>query len=261
MVRYITYIKTFKNYSYLLKLLVERDLKKKYKGSYLGVIWSLLNPLLYMIVLTVVFSTLFDRSIENYPVYLLCGQLIFGFFSSSTTSSMRSIYTGASLLRKVYIPKYIITISQILSNFIFFAISLIDLVLIMIITKSDITINILFAPIYLVLLFVFCCGVSMFLATIAVFFRDIEYIYGVFTTAMLYASAIFYPAEIIPDKYKFILDYNPIFYFIKGFRDVVYLGIAPDIQNVTTCFIIAVISMIIGIIVFEKNQDKFILYI
>lgn len=259
--RYITYFKTFKKYYYLLTILVKKDVKKKYKGSYLGILWSLLNPLFNMIILTIVFSTLFKGSVHNFPVYLLSGQLVFGFFSSSTTSSMKSIIMSANLINKVYVPKYIITLSSILSNFIFFIISLADLIIIMIVTKTNITLHILYAPIYLVLLFFFSCGVSLVLATATVFFRDIEHLYGVLTTALLYASAIFYPAKIIPGDFKLILILNPIHYIIKGFRDVVYSGVSIDFQNLLICSFCAAISMVIGIIVFEKNQDKFILYI
>lgn len=261
MKKYIRYLKTFKNYYFLLTILVKKDIKKKYKGSFLGILWSLLNPLLNMIVLTIVFSTLFNRSIKNFPVYLLSGRLLFSFFTSSTTTSIKSVISAANLINKVYIPKYIITLSKIISNFIFFAISLIDLIVIMIATRADITLNIIYAPIYLLLLFVFTCGISLILATITVFFRDIEHLYGVFTTALMYASAIFYPAEIIPDKFQFILILNPMYYFIKGFRDVVYYGLPLQLSNLLICFFIAIISMIVGILVFEKNQDKFILYI
>lgn len=261
MKKYITYFKTFHNYSYLLFLLVRKDVKKKYKGSFLGIMWSLLNPLLHMIVLTLVFSTLFGRDIDNFPVYMLCGFLIFNFFSSSTMTSMKSIINASSLISKIYIPKYIITISAILSNFIFFLISLIDLVLIMIITGADVSVYILYAPIYLILLFIFCCGVSLFLATITVFFRDIEHIYSVVITALNFTSAIFYPASIIPEKYQFVLQFNPIYYFIQGFRDVVYLGVAPNFSNILVCSLIAIISIVIGILVFEKKQNNFIFHI
>lgn len=259
--RYATYLKTFRKYYYLLTILVRRDVKNKYKGSVLGVLWSLLYPLLHMTVLTIVFSTLFNRTIENFPVYLLCGALLFNFFSTSTSVAMRSVLSSANLISKVYVPKYIITLSKIISGFIFFLISLIVLVIIMLLTKAAITMNILYVPIYLVSLFVFCSGVSLILATVTVFFRDIEHLYGVIITILMYASAIFYPADIIPDKYKIILTINPVYQYIKGFRDVVYYGISPEPYNLLICAVLAIVSIVIGVIVFEKNQDKFILHI
>ncbi|RXT04511.1 ABC transporter permease [Ammoniphilus sp. CFH 90114] len=259
--RYKTYIKTFNKYTYLLTLLVKKELKKKYKDSFMGILWSFINPLLNMIILTIVFSTLFDNSIDNFPVYLLSGVLLFSFFTTTTTTSMKSIISSASLIKKVYIPKYIFTVSNLISNFIFFIISLLVLIMIMIVTSADITINIIYAPIYLLLLMIFTCGVSLILATVTVFFRDIEHLYGVFTTALGYSSAIFYPAEIIPEKYQLILSLNPFFYFIKGFREAVYYGLPLDQVNILVCSILAIVSLIIGILVFERNQDKFIQYI
>jgi len=261
MKKYITYLKTFKNYFFLLTILVKTNIKKKYKGSFLGILWSLINPLLDMVVMTIVFSALFKRNIDNFPVYLLTGRLLFGFFSDSTKASMKSIINISRLIKKIYIPKYIITLSNIIANFLFFLISLIALVIIMIATKAPVTPYILYSPLYLIILFFFSCGISLFLSTVTVFFRDLEHIYSVFLTVLMYASAIFFPAEIIPDRFRFILTLNPVYYFIQGFRDVVYYGKAPDITNILVCVVLAIVSMIIGITVFEKNQDKFILYL
>jgi ABC-type polysaccharide/polyol phosphate export permease len=255
------YLETFRQYYFLLSILVKRDVKKKYKGSFLGILWSLVNPLLNMIILTIVFSTLFSGSIDNFPVYLLSGFLLFGFFSSSTSTTMKSIITSASLIKKVYIPKYIFPISKIISEFIFFSISLIVLGIIIVVTKTELTIFLIYAPIYMLLLLLFSCGIGLILTTIVVFFRDIEHLYGVLITALRYASAIFYPAAIIPEKYQYILTLNPVYYFIEGFRHVVYSGLPLDLMNLLICFMLAAVSMIVGIVVFEKNQDKFILYI
>ena len=259
--KYLRYLQTFKNYFFLLTVLVKTNIRKKYKGSFLGVLWSLISPLLDMIVMTIVFSTLFRRSIDNFPVYLLTGRLLFGFFSQSTKASMKSIISSARLIKKIYLPKYIITLSNLIANFWFFLISLFALVIIMIVTKAPISINILYTPFYLITLFFFSCGVSLFLSTVTVFFRDLEHIYTVFLTVLMYASALFYPADIIPDRFRLILTLNPLYHFIAGFRTVVYQGAAPEIKNLIACLGVAVVSMIIGIIVFEKNQDRFILYL
>ncbi|MDL1162459.1 ABC transporter permease [Yersinia pestis] len=261
MTKYSMYFSTFKNYYYLLTLLVKKDIKKKYKGSFLGILWSLFNPLLNMIVLTIVFSTVFKHNISHYPVYLLCGNLLFSFFSLSTTASMKSVINSAGLIKKIYVPKYMFTLAPIISNFVFFIISLLVLIILIIATKAPITIYILYSPVYLLLLLAFSCGVSLILATITVFFRDIEHIYGVLITALLYASAIFYPENIIPDRFRYIITFNPMYHFIKGFRHAVYEGVPIDLYNLLICCILATISLIIGAKVFEKCQDKFILYI
>lgn len=214
-----------------------------------------------MIILTIVFSSLFEISIDNFPTYVLCGRLIFDFFSQSTTASLNSIISSGHIISKVYVPKYIITLSKIISNFLFFMNSLVILIIIMLFTKAEFTLNILYAPLYFILLFLFCCGVGLILATITVFFRDMEHIYGVLTTALMYATAIFYPADIIPEKYQFVLTLNPIYYYVEGFREVVYLGNPIDIQNMLICLALGTISLVVGIIVFERNQDKFILHL
>jgi len=259
--RYITYWKNFNNYKYLLSLLVAKNIKKKYRGSYLGVLWSFLNPLFHMIVLSIVFSTLFNRHIENFPVYLLCGSLLFQFFSTSTTQSMNSIIASANIIKKVYMPKYLATLATIISNFVSFLISIVVLAITMIATQANVTWYILLAPLYLVLFFFFVCGIGLIMATITVFFRDIEHIYGVLITMLSFASAIFYPAEIIPENYRFVLTYNPLFHFIDGFRDLVYVGTMPSALNIIICFSITIISIVAGVFAFVKYQDKFILYL
>jgi len=259
--RYVRYWRTFRHYSYLFSLLVKKDMKKKYRGSVLGVLWSLLNPLLYAGVLTLVFSTLFDRTIENFVVYLLSGYLLFTFFSSTTTSTLGSIIQAAPLIKKVYIPKYILPLSKIVSEFIFFLITLVVLFVMMLVTGFEVTLYIFYAPLYVLLLFVFSCGVGLILATVTVFFRDTQHLYGVLTTLLMYASAIFYPADIIPDKYRFVLTFNPIYHFIKGFRDGIYYGVPMDYTNLVICAVLAMVSLAAGVVIFERNQDRFILYI
>lgn len=238
-----------------------KNIKRKYRGSYLGVFWSLLSPLLHMIVLSIIFSTLFNRQIENYPVYYLCGSLLFQFFSNSTSQSMNSIIASAGIIKKIYMPKYLATLSTIMANFVYFLISLIVLVFIMIVTRASITWYILLTPVYLGSFLLFVSGISLVLASITVFFRDIVHIYSVFVTMLSFTSAIFYPPEIIPDKYKFVLMLNPIFHFIDGFRDLVYVGTMPSFSNIAFCLTIAIISLVTGVFIFVKQQDRFILYL
>jgi len=251
----------FSKYRFLLTELIKRDIKIKYRNSALGIVWSFLNPLLMMAVLTFIFSTFFQKSIPNYPVYLLTGRLIFDFFSGSTTAAMRSIRSNSSIMKKVYVPKYIYSLSAILSNFVNFLISLIVLVLVMIVTGAPFSIFNLAAIIPLIPLFILTVGVGLILATAAVFFRDFEYLYGVFTTLLMYGSAIFYPISVIPAAYKSIFLANPVFAAISGFRDAIILGQMPEIFPLIYLTVFAVVSLIIGVIIFYKLQDKFILHV
>lgn len=173
-------------YIWLLEELVKRDLKIKYRRSILGYLWSILNPLLMMIVLTIVFSNLFKFDILNYPLYLLTGQLLFGFFSDATLQSMNSIVTGASLIKKVYLPKYIFPVSRILSSFVTMIFSLLALVIVMIVTNSSFYITLVMLPLALLYIFIFSMGAGLILSVLVVYFRDVEYLYNVFLTVFMY---------------------------------------------------------------------------
>ena len=255
------FLENFLKYRYLLIELIKRDIKVRYRRSVLGVFWSFMEPLLFMIVLTVIFSTIFARSIPNYPVYLLTGRLVFSLFASSTSGSLRSIYSNAGTLKKLYVPKYIFTLGITFSNLVTFLLSLIILVAVMIVTKAPFTPYILLAAVPTVLLVMFTIGVGLILATVTVFFRDIEHLYGVFITLLLYGSAIFYPVEIIPPQYQIILFLNPVFIYINMFRDAFLRATWFDPLQLLYGTVVAIVALIIGIVVFYKNQDKFILYI
>jgi len=255
------YFKSFYDYRYLLQVMVRRDIKNKYRGSYLGILWSLLNPLLQMVVLTIIFSTLFERSIENFALYMISGRILFDFFSGTTTMSIRSLTTSSSLIKKVYFPKYIVPLSRVISNFIIFLISLIDLALVIVITGASLSWEMLFAPVYLIIFMLFTLGCSLILSTIAVFFRDIEHLYGIVTMVLMYFSAIFYPIDILPKNAEFLLLFNPIYQFILGFRGCVYYNVGISYFNLVVCLVWAVVSLFLGLFLFKRNQDKFILYI
>lgn len=257
----MNYIKNFIKYKHLLKQLVIRDIKVKYKHSILGILWSVLNPLLTMLVISIVFSELFQSSVQNFSVYLISGNIIFSFFSEATSMSMTSIIGGAQLIKKVYIPKYIFPLSRNLSSFVNLLFSLIAVALIMIITKVKISLAILFMPIILILLLIFAIGFSLILSAYAVFFRDIIHFYSVLIMLLMYLTPLFYPEEIIPERYKIFLYLNPLYYFVKSFRLTILYAQMPDLQLVLTCLIIAFATLFIGFFVFYKKQDKFILYV
>lgn len=254
----INYLKTFNKYKYMLKLFVSRDIEKKYKGAYLGVAWSLLNPLLQMIVLTIIFSALFSRDIVNFPMYLLTGKIIFDFFSSCTNASLKSITGSAALLKKINFPKYMVVLSTVISNFIIFLISFIDLFLIMLITKVTPQWSILIMPVYLLLFFIFVLGFSLLLSILNAYFRDIQHLYSVFIMFLTYFSAIFYPTDIVPEQFQFLFKLNPVYQFIEGFRAILYEGILPNFENLLICTFYTVLSLIIGTIVFIKYKDEVI---
>lgn len=261
----LTYrIKTFGKYSDLIKELVRRDLKLKYRRSFLGYLWSILNPLMIMMVYTIVFSTMFSKGIENYPVYLLTGRMMYDYLKASTSQGMKSVNGNASLLKKVYVPKYIFTFSKITSCLVDTALSMGALVIVMIVTKAPFYWHMLLSPIVLLQIYIFCIGLGFFLAQLNVFFRDVQYIYSVVTTAWLYLTPIIYPIEKLGDKPTLqyvITHFNPLYYYVAQFRSLIYYGEFPEMRVVVGGWLFALGMLIIGVYFFQRNKDKFILYI
>lgn len=256
------FLSNFTEYRFLLKELVKRNIKAKYKDSVLGMFWSFLNPLLTMIVLTVIFSALFKNKIENFPVYILTGKLIFELFSAGTTGAMNSIKTNSSILKKVYVPKYIFSLGAICSEFVNFLISLIVLAMVMLVTGCPFSIYNITAIFPVILLIILIIGVGLILGTFAVFFTDIKYLYGVFTLLLMYGSAIFYPISIIkPASLQMIFKLNPVYSAISCFRDSILLGKFPNLFDLGYLAIFAFLMLGIGIFVFYRYQDRFILYL
>ena len=252
----------FLKYRELFFQLIIRDIKIKYRRSILGYFWSILNPLLTMIVLILVFSNIFSRNIDNYPVYLLTGQILFTFMTTATSRSLTSVVHNASLLKKIYVPKYIFTLAVVTSELVTFFFTLGALVIVMIFTRTVITWRFIFVLIPIIQLYIFCVGMGLFLAQANVFFRDIAYIWSVITTAWMYLSAIFYPVESLPGNIRyFIVNYNPIYFYITMFRNFTIGG--PNMGSLNLAIrgiIAAIIVFFIGLISFSYSKKKFILY-
>ena len=249
-------------YIELLRQLVLKDIKLKYRRSYLGYIWSILNPLLMMTVLVIVFSQLFRFDIPNFAVYLLSGQVLFSFLSEATTMAVSSIVSNAPLLKKTYVPKYIFTVSKVTSSLVNLLFSLIALVLVMIFTQVSVTWHIFWVPVILLEVYIFSLGISLILAATAVFFRDIQYLWGVFISIWMYLTPIIYPVSIISEEYRWWYDnLNPMYGYVTQFRDVVLNGNPLPLEWLTQGFIVAFAFLFIGYWVFKRKQNQFILYI
>ncbi len=255
-------LKDFFHYKDLLKQLVMRDIKLKYRRSVLGYLWSILDPLLTMIVTTIVFSSMFKRNIDNFPVYLFCGQLLFNFFRASTSQAMNSINANSSLIKKAYVPKYIFTFSKIISTLIDLLFTMIALLIVMIATGAKFSMYNLLFPIVIFQLVIFCLGVGLFLAQANVFFKDVQYIYNAVMMAWMYLTPIFYPIEALPKIVRdIIVHFNPLYYYIKQFRDIFYIGTFPEIKYIFMGSIMSIIMLFLGIAIFLKKQEQFILHI
>jgi ABC-type polysaccharide/polyol phosphate export permease len=250
-----------RKYKPLMKELVVRDLKVKYRRSFLGYLWSLLNPLLMMCVMTVVFAHIFRFSQENYPVYVIIGQTCWNFFFESTTWALDSILMNSALIKKVYIPKIIFPISRVLSSFVNMLFSLGAILIVMLFTHVKFTWALCMLPFVLLCLFLFCLGVGMILASMTVYFRDMLHLYTVLTTAWMYMTPIFWTVDIIPEHYIWILKLNPLYHYVTYFRSLVLDGVVPDLHQHLVCLGASLIVLAIGDLVFTRLQKNFILYI
>lgn len=256
-----TTTRTFGQYSPLLQELVVRDLKIKYRRSFLGYLWSLLNPLMMMAIMTVIFSQVFRFNVENYPLYLICGQTMWTFFAESTNFAMHSVLGNGALIRKVYIPKYIFPISRVLSSFVTMSFSLVAILVVLLFTGVKLTWWALLTPVPLALLLIFCMGVGMALSAMAVYFRDILHLYSVLIMAWMYATPIFYPMEALPEKIALLLKFNPLYHYITCFRAVVLYGQAPSGTVWLGCALSSVVAFGLGLLIFRKLQKNFILHV
>jgi len=255
-------LNTFSRFKYYLVLLIKRDFNSKYRKSILGVLWSLLNPILLMLVMTLVFSTLFRNffSVEFFPVYLLSGQVIWGFFSESTSLAMSSVIASEGVIKKIYVPKYIFPLSRVISSLVNMAFSLIAFFIVVLVTGAPLSWTMFLIPIPILFIFVFSLGVAMFISSLAVFFRDLTYLYGILTLLLMYLSAIFWPIEILDGNIlSQLMGLNPLYLFITYFRNLTYWGTVPDLWSNFVCIGFALSSFCLGTYVFMKQQDKFIL--
>lgn len=248
-------------YSFLLQQLVSRDFKTKYKRSALGMAWSFLNPLLTMCVQYIVFSTLFKSDIPNYPAYLLTGIVFMSFFNEAVSMGMTSITGNASLIKKVYMPKYIYPISRTLSSLVNFGFAIIPLFLVMAFTRTA------FRPALFLLLFDILCmlgfiiGMSLLMTTAMTFFQDTQFLWGVVSMMWMYLTPVFYPESIIPAKFLTMYHMNPMYQYITFARICIIDGISPEPSAYLWCLVSSAVVFMMGVLVFKKEQDKFVLYL
>lgn len=246
---------------FILSELIKKGIRLKYRRSYLGILWSLLEPLLTMIVLTIVFGTLMGVHERSFPVYILSGRLLYGFFSLSTTAALKSIRANSSIIKKVYVPKMLYPLSSILFNYIIFAISLIVLAVVSLVLGVYPTFYLIQIIIPLVVLLLLSLGCGLILSTIGVFFRDMEYLWTVALMLIMYTCAIFYKTDkLLYSKWGFVLKGNPLFCVIDNFRSAIF-GQPMNLRYLAYATGFSVVSILIGFIAFKKNEDKFILEI
>lgn len=259
---YVVYtLIAMKRYRFLIRQLVSRDFKTKYKRSVLGVFWSFLNPLLTMMVQYFVFSTIFRSDIPHFAAYLIIGTVMFNFFSEACGMALSSIIGNAGLITKVYMPKYIYPLTRVMSSVVNLAISLVPMLIVCVITGVQFQKSAILILYFLACLMVFSLGLGLLLSSSMVFFRDTQFLWGVFSMMWMYATPIFYPETILPKEFQFVLQLNPLYHFIQNARMCVLDGVSPEPMVYAQCLLFALGMLLVGAFVFRKSQDKFVLYL
>jgi ABC-2 type transport system permease protein len=244
-------------YRHLVVQLVSRNIKTRYKRSVLGVAWTMISPLMMMVVLSFVFSSIFNTRIENYAVFLLTALTIWGFFSQTSAGIMTELTWGGSLIAKIYIPPSVFAMSAVGTGLVNILFSLVPLVLIMLVTGMPITPAILFLPVPMLFACMFALGVGLILSRMAIFFADIAEMYQILLLIWFYASPIIYPIDAITDERRLILLLNPLYYLIELFREPVYLGRIPDPGLIITAGLISGTTLLVGWWYFTQKVDEF----
>lgn len=227
----------------------------------MGIIWSVLNPLLMMVVLTAVFSAFFKFDIEHYPFYLILGNTLFALMGDSTTTAMTSIIDSSALIKKIRINKIIFPVEKVLFQLVNFAISLIAVAIVMVFLRIYPTPNLLLLPLLLLYVTLFSLGLGLLLSALAVFFRDIIHLWSVVITAWTYATPLFYPVNILPDWMLQFEAFNPMYHYVTYFRDIALWGNTPGLVENLICLAMAIATLAVGLVVFKRTQNKFILYV
>ncbi|KJR41103.1 ABC-type polysaccharide/polyol phosphate export system, permease component [Candidatus Magnetoovum chiemensis] len=261
---FLSEIKDIFVYRGLLKNLVLRDIKVRYKRSILGFLWVMLNPLLIMLILYTVFSKIFGSLIPNYSSYIITGIVLWNMFSQSTTTSTFAFIGNSSILKKIYIPKAILPVSYIVSGLINFCFATVPLIIIILISGTAISVRAIMLPLCIGEILLFCIGLSLFLSTVVVFFHDIIYIYDVLLMAWMYSSPIFYPTSVLPPSILKLMIFNPMYHYLGAYRGLLYdTSIAmSDIQMFLVYGLgFAMISFIAGAIVYTSNKNNVIFFL
>lgn len=254
-------MKKLKQYKFLFEELVKRDFVIKYKRTVLGIGWSALFPLLQLLVMTMVFTQLFGRDTPHYMIYVFCGTTAYHFFSDATKGGMGAIMSNAKIISKINLPKYLFVLSKNIQ-------ALVNYAIILVIFFISVAIDgIPFTPKFFLLVYPICCevlfniGVSMILSVLFVFFRDIKYLYDIFTMLLMYLSAVFYTINRYSPEAQSLFLLNPVYLFILYFRTIIINSTVPSFEIHALMFFNSAFVVLIGGLMYKKNNNKFLYYL
>lgn len=250
-------IRELMRYRDLLKLLVSKIVKTRYKRSALGVAWTLVNPILHMVVLTIAFSSVFQDKVTNYPVYVLSGILCWSFFTQTTTYAMSSLVWGGGLLKRVYVPRTIFAVSSVAHGVVNLLLSFVVLAAIMVLVDHPFHATWWFLPVPVALLALFALGIALFVSTLAVFFVDVVDIFQVVLQAWFFLTPIIYPPEVLPARYAPFMHANPMFHIVDAFRAPLLRGTLPEPASFAVAVLTSVGMCAFGWWFFTRKADEF----
>ena len=254
-------LQKLKRHQFLFEELVKRDFKKKYKRTVLGMAWSILSPLLLLLVMKLVFTQFFGRNMEHYTTYLFCGNLVFSYFSESTREGMASLMGNAKIFTKVNVPKYLFLFAKNTQTLINFGLTLMVFFVFCILDGITFTWKFVLLLYPILMLLLFNIGVGLILSALFVFFRDIQYLWTVFTQLLMYMSAIFYTI----DNYSYTIQcaflLNPVYLFIRYFRKIVIEATIPTVWFHLLMLADVVIVLGIGCWMYKKYNHRFLYYV
>ncbi|MBQ9735821.1 MAG: ABC transporter permease [Clostridia bacterium] len=249
-----------KEYGFLFSELVKRDFKQKYKRTYLGMIWSVLSPLLSLLVMRLVFTHFFGSTIAHYTTYLFCGNIVFNFFSDATNGGMGALMNNAAIFSKINVPKYLFLFSRTITSLINFGLTFLVFLVFCLIDGIVFKVSMFSLIIPILCLIVFNIGMGLILSAMYMFFRDIQYLWSVFTQLLMYMSAIFYDTSGFGALEK-VFYINPVFVYIKYFRIAVIDGVLPPLWHTLLCIGYALVFFTIGALIYKKKNHKFLYYV
>lgn len=254
-------INRLKQNRFLFEELVKRDFTKKYKRTVLGMLWSVLGPLMTLGVMALVFTQFFGKTIEHFVIYLFCGNLIYSYFKESTSTGMTALYDNSGIFSKVNVPKYMFLLSKNVSSLINFGINLVILFIFCIID------GVVFSWKFFLLIYPICClvvfnlGMGLILSAMYLMFRDMKYLYDIFTLLLMYVSAIFYSIDAYPQQVQYFFYLNPVYVYIRYFRKIILEGCIPKLSFHLLAAAYAIVALVIGAVIYKKKNYKFLYYI
>lgn len=249
--------KNLYNYRELLKTSVKKEIRGRYKNSFLGVIWSFLNPLLQILVYAIIFPIILATKQEYYVIFLCCGLIPWNFFSTAINRATFTMVENGNIIKKVYFPREILPISIVTSEAVNFLISTIIIVAFVMFYGLGITHMIIYYPLVLLVQYVLLLGISFIVSSITIYVRDLQHLIGVALQLFFYATPIVYAADAIPEQFRAVLNLNPMTYIINGYRDIFYNQVKPDIMGLLILLGIMIVVCVIGYLIFNKLQKGF----